>query len=176
MIFFRVSQNINIKTTDGTLVTYNKFKMPSNLENDTVYITTENDFNDLKKVFGNVDKDKYTTKLLKEDKVRTLESFPIELGISNKNEYLKSLEFKNSTKKSLLNNEEEIVSLFDESEKVDMYKQLVSKHNDDISIVIVGGLGRNISEMISSSTALRILFDKLNELFSNVKMDLYIDA
>ena len=176
MIFFRVSQNINIKTTDGTLVTYNKFKMPSNLENDTVYITTENDFNDLKKVFRNVDKDKYRTRLLKEDKVSTLESFPIELGISNIDEYLKSLEFKDSTKKSLIKNEEEIVSLFNISEKTDIYKQLTSKHNEDISIVIIGGLGRNISEMISSSTALRILFDKLNELYANVKMDLYIDA
>ena len=35
MIFFRVTQNINIKTTDGTLVNYFKFKDPSNLENET---------------------------------------------------------------------------------------------------------------------------------------------
>ena len=44
MIFFRVTQNINIKTTDGTMVNYFKFKVPSNLENETVYITTYNDF------------------------------------------------------------------------------------------------------------------------------------
>ena len=70
MIFFRVTQNINIKTTDGTLVNYHRFKTPSNLENDTVYITSENDFNDLKNVFKNVDKNKYQIKLLKENKIR----------------------------------------------------------------------------------------------------------
>lgn len=176
MIFFRVSQNINIKTTDGTLVPYDKFKMPSNLENSTVYITSENDFNDLKTVLKNVDKDKYTTRLLKESKVRDLENFPIELGISNKDEYLRSLEFKKSVGENLLNNEKEIVSFFDKSEKVDIYKQLVCKNKEEISIVIIGGLGTNISDMISSSTALRILFDKLNKFYKNVKMDLYIDA
>ena len=46
MIFFRVTQNINVKTTDGTLVNYNRFKSPSNLENETIYITTYSDFND----------------------------------------------------------------------------------------------------------------------------------
>jgi len=173
MIFFRVSQNINIKTTDGTLVNYYKFKMPSNLENDTVYITSEKDFIDLKKVFRNVDKDKYTTRLLKENRVRDLKSFPLELGISN---YLKSLEFKNSTEKNLVRNEEEILSLFDKSPKVDMYKQLRKKIKGEISIVILGGVGRNISEIISSCTALRILYNKLNEVYKSVKMDIYINA
>ncbi len=176
MIFFRVSQNINIKTTDGTLVNYYKFKMPSNLENDTVYITSEKDFIDLKRVFKNVDKDKYTTRLLKETKVRELESFPIELGICNKNEYLKSLKFKNSTEKNLIKNEDEILSLFDESQKVDIYKQLIKKNKEEISIVIIGGIGKTISEIISSSTALRILYNKLNELYKSVKMDVFIDA
>jgi len=176
MIFFRVSQNINIKITDGTLVSYNKFKMPSNLENDTVYITTENDFNDLKKVFRNVDKDKYSTRLLKEKKIRDLSSFPVELGISNKDEYLKSLDFKKFTSKSFVKDKEEIVSLFDVSKKVDIYNQLIPKKKEEISIVIIGGLGKNISEIVSSSTALRIFSDKLNELYKNVKIDLYINA
>ena len=47
MIFFRVTQNINVKTTDGTLVNYNRFTSPSNLENETIYITTYSDFNDI---------------------------------------------------------------------------------------------------------------------------------
>ena len=176
MIFFRVSQNINIKTTDGTLVNYYKFKMPSNLENDTVYITSEKDFIDLKRVFKNVDKNKYTTRLLKENNVRDLESFPIELGISNKNEYLKSLEFKNSTEKNLVRNEDKILSLFDESLKVDIYKQLVKKNKEIVSIVIIGGLGKNISEIVSSCTALRIVYDKLKELYRKVNLDICIDA
>ncbi len=51
MVIFRVTQNINIKTTDGTLVSYFKLKNPSNLINDTLYITTYEDFLDLKKSF-----------------------------------------------------------------------------------------------------------------------------
>ena len=57
MIFFRVTQNINIKTTDGTMVNYFKFKEPSNLENETLYISTYDDFEDLREIFSRVDKD-----------------------------------------------------------------------------------------------------------------------
>lgn len=176
MIFFRVTQNINIKTTDGTLILYNKFKTPSNLENDTVYITTENDFNDLKKVFENVDKDKYKTRLLKENKVRELENFPIELGVSNNNEYLKSLDYENNTQEKLIKTNQKVMNLFDDSQKVDIFKQLKAKKNDEVSIAIIGGLGKSIGQMISSSTALRILFDKLSQVYKSIKLDLYIDA
>ena len=54
MIFFRVSQNINIKATDGTLVNYFKFKEPSDMENETAYITTYIDFKDINNVFEKV--------------------------------------------------------------------------------------------------------------------------
>ena len=67
MIFFRVTQNINIKTTDGTLVNYFKLKVPSNLENETVYITTYDDFKDIKEIFAKVNKEKYFAKVLNED-------------------------------------------------------------------------------------------------------------
>lgn len=176
MIFFRVTQNINIKTTDGTLILYNKFKTPSNLENDTVYITTENDFNDLKKVFENVDKDKYKTRLLKESKVRELENFPIELGVSNNNEYLKSLDYENNTQEKLIKTNQKVMNLFDDSQKVDIFKQVKAKKKDEVSIAIIGGLGKSIGQMISSSTALRILFDKLSQVYKSIKLDLYIDA
>ena len=82
MIFFRVSQNINIKTTDGTLVKYFKFKGPSNLNNETVYITTANDFEDLKEVFVNVDEVKYQTRLLKEDSRVETVLLPIRDGLT----------------------------------------------------------------------------------------------
>ncbi len=176
MIFFRVSQNINIKTTDGSLVNYYKFKTPSNLENDTVYITSEKDFFDLKRVFKNVDKDKYTTRLLKENNVRSLESFPIELGISNKDEYLRSLTFKDRIDENLVRDEKKILLLFEELGKVDIYKQLINKAKEEISIVIIGGVGKNISQIISSCTALRILYNKLNELYKSVTIDIYINA
>ncbi len=40
MVLFKVSENINIKTTDGTLVKYVKLQNPSNIFNETVYIST----------------------------------------------------------------------------------------------------------------------------------------
>ena len=175
MIFFRVSQNINIKTTDGTLVKYNKFKMPSNLENDTVYITTQDDYSDLKKVFADIDKDKYKTKLLKEEKVRALESFPLELGISNDNEYLLYKDYETSLKDKFLHSKEKVDSLFHSTQEVDLFKQL-KKKKSTVSIVLIGGLGKSISQIIASSTALRIFYKKVKELFSEVKLDIYLDA
>ncbi|MDD2896284.1 MAG: hypothetical protein PHG81_09770 [Aliarcobacter sp.] len=162
MIFFRVTQNINIKTTDGTLVNYFKFKGPSNMDNETIYITTYDDFNDLKKVFANVDKDKYFAKVLNETRIRALENFPIELGIINVDEYTYRENYKENS--------------FQDIKKVDLFKQLKSIQKDEISIAIIGGVGRSISETISSCTALRILHKKLKEIYKNVKFDIYLNA
>ncbi len=162
MIFFRVTQNINIKTTDGTLVNYFKFKDPSNMDNETVYITTYDDFNDLKKVFANVDKDKYFAKVLNETRIRALENFPIELGIINIDEYDYRENFKEN--------------YFRDIKKVDIFKQLKNIKKDEISIAIIGGVGRSISETISSCTALRILHKKLKEIYKNIKFDIYLNA
>jgi hypothetical protein len=162
MIFFRVTQNINIKTTDGTLVNYFKFKDPSNMDNETIYITTYDDFNDLKKVFANVDKDKYFAKVLNETRIRALESFPIELGIINVDEYNYRENYKDNS--------------FQDIKKVDIFKQLKNIQKDEISIAIIGGVGRSISETISSCTALRILHKKLKEIYKNIKFDIYLNA
>ena len=155
MIFFRVSQNINIKATDGTLINYLKFKEPSNMENETVYITTKDDFNDINSVFERVDKEKYFTKAFKEEKIRALENFPIELGITNIGESDNS---------------------YHDIEKVDIYKQLKNLKKDEIFVAIIGGVGASISEIISSCTALRILHKKLKEVYKNVKIDIFINA
>lgn len=162
MIFFRVTQNINIKTTDGTLVNYFKFKDPSNMDNETIYITTYDDFNDLKKVFANVDKDKYFAKVLNETRIRALENFPIELGIINIDEYNYRENYKENS--------------FQDIKKVDLFKQLKSIQKDEISIAIIGGVGRSISETVSSCTALRILHKKLKEIYKNIKFDIYLNA
>lgn len=175
MIFFRVTQNINIKTTDGTLVKYFKFKGPSNLNNETVYITTGNDFEDLKEVFKNVDEVKYQTRLLKEDRVRAVEDFPIELGISNKNEYINDFNYSEDIKDKILNDEDESKTFLQSNEKVDLYKQLKVK-KEQINIAIIGSLGQTIGEMVASSTALRILYNKLKEVYPVVKLDLYLEA
>ncbi|MBY0541443.1 MAG: hypothetical protein K2P52_08550 [Campylobacterales bacterium] len=162
MIFFRVTQNVNIKTTDGTLVNYLKFKDPSDLENSTMYITTYDDFLDLKKIFEKVDKEKYFTKVFVEDKIRVLENFPTELGILNPNEY---------------NYREDLIEkTFLDIKKVDIYKQLKNKKKDEVSIALIGGVGISISEIVSSCTALRILYKKLKEIHKNIKFDIYLNA
>ncbi len=162
MIFFRVTGNINIKTTDGTMVNYYKFRRPSNLNNETAYISTYDDYNDLKGVFKRIDKDKFFTRLLNEDKIRNLEGFPIELGISNYNEYTKTQECESE--------------YFLEDTIIDLYKQLKVIDKEEVKLVIIGSLGKTISEMIASSTALRILHSKLKEIYKTIKIDLYLNA
>jgi hypothetical protein len=162
MIFFRVTQNINIKTTDGAIVNYFKFKVPSNLENETVYITTYDDFQDLKEIFAKVNKDIYFAKVLNEKNVRAVSSFPIELGIPNIYEYDKR---EKSKELKFLN-----------IEKVDIFKQLKNIDKDEISFAIIGGVGSSISDIISSCTALRILHKKLKEIYKNIKFDIFINA
>ncbi len=162
MIFFRVTQNINIKTTDGTMVNYFKFKLPSNIENETVYITTYDDFVDIKEIFSKVDKDKYLAKVLKEEDIRKIPNFPLELGIYNTFEYKEREEFKK-------------LSFFD-LKKIDIYKQLKNNQKEEISIAFVGGVGKSISQIISSCTAIRILYEKLKEIYKKVSFDIYINA
>ena len=162
MIFFRVTQNINIKTTDGTMVNYFKFKEPSNLENETLYISTYDDFKDLREIFSKVDKEKYFAKVFNEEKVRTLANFPIELGITNVDEYNNKENSSNSTCQNI--------------KKVDIYKQLKNIQKDEITIAIIGGVGVSISQIVSSCTALRILHKKLKQIYKNIKFDIYLNA
>ena len=162
MIFFRVTQNINIKTTDGTLVNYFKLKVPSNLENETVYITTYDDFKDIKDIFAKVDKEKYFAKVLNEETVRSIPTFPTELGIPNINE--------------LDNREKSAYSEFADIKQVDIFKQLKHIDKDEIKFAFIGGVGSSISDIISSCTALRILYKKLNEVYKNIKFDIFINA
>ena len=162
MIFFRVTQNINIKTTDGTMVNYFKFKEPSNLENETLYVSTNDDFKDLREIFSRVDKDKYFAKVFNDEKIRTLENFPIELGITNVDEYNNK---ENSTKVTC-----------QDIKKVDVYKQLKNIQKDEVTVAIIGGLGFSISQVVSSCTALRILHKKLKQIYKNIKFDIYLNA
>jgi hypothetical protein len=162
MIFFRVSHNINIKATDGTLITYFKFKEPSSLENETVYATTYDDFKDIKDIFFRVDKVKYFTRVFNEVNIRALQNFPTELGIVNVDEYI--------------NRENTNQITWQDIKKVDIYKQLKNIQKDEVTIAIIGKSGSSISEMITSCTALRILHKKLKEIYKNIKLDIYINA
>lgn len=161
MIFFRVSQNLNIKITDGTLVKYLKFKAPVSIENETVYITTYDDFKDFRNILSRLDKSKHYVKVLSEKAIKENPRFPKELGSLNTNEWENRKRFDNK--------------YFDIKEE-NLYKQLKSFHKESISIAVIGALGNTISEMIASMAALRIFYTKLKELYKNVKLDIYIKA
>jgi hypothetical protein len=176
MVFFRVTNNINIKTTDGTLVKYLKFKGASNLNNETIYTTTLDDFDDLKQVFSNVDEEKYIAKLMREVNIKELKEFPLELGITNFNEYNNYNRYLNLTKDKVKPNEKEVQTLLQISRKVDLLSQLKIKNKREITVAIIGCIGKSIGEIISSSTALRIFYEKLKEVYSDVKIDIYINA
>lgn len=174
MVFFRVTDNINIKTTDGTLVKYNKYKFA--VSNETAYLTTLDDFDDLQEVLSNVDKEKFVAKPLIEEKFRSQENFPIELGISNAFEYDKYKSFQEQIGDSVVINKQDVENMFFTSKKVDFLSQLKNLNKDEISIAIIGKLGNSISEMTASCAALKILYSKLNEIYKTVHMDLYINA
>ncbi len=177
MVIFRVTENINIKTTDGTLVKYSKLKGPSNLFNETVYITTLEDFEDIKKVFLNVGV-KYKARVIDETKIRYLSQFPKELGVINLNEHFLTQKYDYSYKN--LNkadtNEDEIKSTYLNEDSVDLNKQLDGTLKKDISIMILGNIGLSMSEMICGCTSLRIFYEKLRKKFRNVKLDIYLNA
>ncbi|WP_321470140.1 hypothetical protein [Halarcobacter sp.] len=176
MVIFRSTENINIKTTDGTLISYSKLKNPSNLFNENIYITSLEDFEDLKRVFANVGK-KYKAKTIEESKIRYLSQFPKELGISNLNEFAitQSLDFKYK-KFNLLESSNDIQSLYLNEKKTNIDKQIEGILKEEISIVILGNPGLTISEMICASTALRLLYEKLKKRFRSVKIDIYLNA
>lgn len=177
MVIFRVTENINIKTTDGTLVKYSKIKGPSDLFNETVYITTYEDFEALKKVFINVGV-KYKARVIDESKIRYLSQCPKELGISNINEYsiTQNLDYKYKEHNLIEGGEKSLKSLYLNEKEVNLDKQLEGALKQDITLLILGNMGETISEMICACTALRLLYEKLSKEFKSVKIDIYLNA
>lgn len=176
MVIFRVTENINIKTTDGTLVKYNKLKGASNLFNETIYITTYEDFEDLKRVFHNVGS-KYKAKIIDETKIRYLSQFPKELGISNINEYSTTLNLDFKYKDKNFNYQaEDLQSLYLNEKAINIDNQLKGVLKKDINLLILGNPGLTISQMLCASTALRLLSEKLSKQFKTLKIDVYLNA
>lgn len=176
MVIFRVSENINIKTTDGTLVKYLKLKGPADLYNETVYITTYEDFEDLRRVFASVN-EKYKVRVIDENKVRYLSQFPKELGITNINQYAITQNFDYEYKHlNAITSNEEIQSLYLNENTQNLEKQLQGAMKDEVSLLILGNLGNTISEMICASTALRIMHKELLKKFRSVKLDICLNA
>lgn len=175
MIYYSVSTNINIKTTDGTLVKYHKSAVQ---KDEHVYCTTYNDYIDLKRVFSKVGK-QYQTKTLFEHRLVKKDDFPKELGISNKDEYklIKKGEYYLDNQDFVLpSHADDIMELSLNEQTVDLNLQLENANNTDIKVAIIGGLGKSISEITANSTGLRIFYKELQKRFKIVCLDVYIEA
>lgn len=177
MVIFRVTQNINIKTTDGTLVSYFKLKNPSNLINDTLYITTYEDFLDLKRVFKSVDA-KYQLKVIEETRLTSDKCFPKELGILNKNEFNTIIQNKKALVTKNVNFSENLdyLSIFLNNSNNSLKTQISNTLKQDVKVAILGNMGFKVGEMISSITALRIFYEELKKVFKTVTIDIYLNS
>lgn len=160
MLFFRVTENINIKIQDGTLVKFLKLKKPSELINENIYCTTYDDLESIKNVFAKVG-EKYKVKIIPENRIRSQNEFPRELGISNAGEY------------ELYKIHNEHIGFYINSRFESIDKQ-ISTFKKGIAIAVVGGVGRSISEIICGMNALRILHEKLLAKFKSVKIDVFL--
>lgn len=178
MVFFRVSQNINIKTTDGSLIKYAKLTNTSNMSNNNIYVSTYDEVQKLNDVFKKVGPT-FKSKILLENSICSNKTFPIELGILNKYEY-KNIE---NFKSKIGNNnfleysfKEDLDSFIFNEDSKKLYEQLTSCTKKDIKIVIIGNVGDKIGEMIAALTALRLLKQYLNKKFKSVQLDIYLEA
>jgi len=176
MVFFRVTQNINIKATDGTLVKYLKLKKPSELLSDHIYCSTYNDINSIKKIFKRIGA-QYKVRVIDEKKITSKIEFPKELGMSNKNEFniLKKHEYEIDKNPSyIVHKKDKTMHDFVINDKPSLlHKQLIS-NKKDTKVAIIGGIGKNIGEIVNALSAVRILYDYLLEKFKSVEIDMYL--
>ena len=173
MIFFKVSQNINIKIADNSLVVLNK-ENRANDEDEYIYATTFNDFEAVKKIFEKVGTN-YKTYIIDENKVLSKKAFPIELGISNKNEFL--VQKQKLRRTTFLDEIPELSTkeLFRYEKFRDIF-DILKSHKKDISIAILGGIGRGIGEILCGLTAIRILIKTFQKRYKNIKIDLFLES
>ncbi len=175
MVFFRVSENINIKTTDGTIVKYLKLRNPAQLIHNSVYVTTYDELERLDKVFNRVG-DEYKTQVILEKRFRTLKSFPKELGVSNAFEYRNIKSYEAQYLKEYNPHEKKHPRFYLNEEWVDIHNQLHDFDKTEISLAIIGNVGEHIGQMVASLTALHMLHRFLSHTYEKVRLDLYIEA
>ena len=175
MVLFRVTENINIKTTDGTLVKYVKLRKPSQLINSSLYITTYDDKEKLDRVFKKVG-DEYKTKTVLESKISLLKTFPKELGVSNKYEYKTVQNFEENYFQEYNSYQHNNERFYLNEKFVSLSSGLKGFNKDEVSIVLLGNVGSNIGEIVASLTALRLFHERLCKKYKVVKIDLFIEA
>ncbi|MEA1914380.1 MAG: glycosyltransferase family 9 protein [Campylobacterota bacterium] len=162
MIFFRATQNINIKVTDNSLVKYFKMQKPSDLDNDTIYCTVYDDFLAIKKIFSGIGK-KYEAKIISEKKMKSLKNFPKPIGIVNNNEHF------------FRTKQDQHVDCYLDQQFVDIHTQIHTQKKE-ITLAVIGSMSNTIGQMVCALSALRILHKTLQKRFKMVKIDLYFNA
>ena len=178
MVFFSVTENINIKTTDGSLVKYTKLRNPENTLNHSIYVSTYEEVERLNSVFEKVGPN-FQSRIHLEKRLSSNKTFPIELGISNKYEYnsMKQFQYKIDNNDFLkLNYKDEAHSLVLNEEPIKLYEQLSQCKKKEIKVAIIGNVGEFIGEMVAALSAIRILKEYLSKKFKRVQLDLYLEA
>jgi hypothetical protein len=177
MIFFRVTNNINIKITDGNIVEYKRLQNPSVALNETIYCTTYEDFEEIQKVLSSLSV-KIEAKVLEEKRFESSAHFPKLLGVSFQKEHefieLNKKLFKNQSflKQHLKGFGNEYIL----NQNIRTFEHVINK-NGAIYIAIIGSGSQNIGEMVALSTALRILYQELKSVgFYDIKLDIYVNA
>jgi hypothetical protein len=176
MFFFIVNSNINIKAINGSIITYQKPKNHQEDFLDNIYCATYDELKSIKNILKKINLDN-NIKILDENKIRSNKNFPIELGISNKDEfkYIQKYENELEKSKSFITNDKNIDSFTFNHTKTILYKQL-NTNKKDIKLAIIGGIGTHIGEIVNSLSAIRLLYTYLNKKFKSVKIDIYINA
>lgn len=177
MIYFSVTNNINIKLVDSSLVEYKRHISEDLWVNEHIYCTTYDDFKDIKKIFKNLQQEDFKFKIINEQSFLKSTLFPKKVGISFNNEYETAQYYEKVFEKqkfSLLHFEKkEIDGYFEEDstsfESIDFLKE-------EIRLVIIGYCSKNLGEIINFCSAIRILHSKLKEQAKSVKIDIYIQA
>lgn len=177
MVFFRVTNNLNIKIADGTVVEYKRFQNPSASVNDTIYCSSYSDFEQIQEVLAKLSV-KIEAKVMDEKRFEQQKEFPKLLGVSFQKEHeyivLNQQLFK---KQSFL--KEHIKGFCNEyilNQNIRTFEHIQTSSNA-IYIAIIGSGTHNIGEMVALSTAIRILYQELKRLnFYDIKIDMYIDA
>jgi hypothetical protein len=87
MIYFSVTNNINIKLVDSTLVEYKRFVKDGLWVNENIYCTTYDDFKDIKKIFVNLQQKDFKFEIIDEKRFVKSTLFPKKVGVSFVNEF-----------------------------------------------------------------------------------------
>ncbi len=178
MIFFSVNQDVNVKLMDGSVVRYSKALNKSHLNDELVYLSTLDDFNNLKKIFSSIGK-KYKTRIISNSCIDNLHKFPKHLGILNKTKSLYSTDNFYEYKKKLNFNKDiakELDVLDDDITIVNLNEQISYTSKNNISIVIIGKFGSSISDILCALSALRIFVETINKKFNITKLDIFLDS